>query len=81
MFPQQFSDFSDADKEDKKKRGDELVATAMKEDCGGVEVNEETAAMWRLFGGLGSHDLSVMREVLGMPEGVVGASLGGPFWK
>jgi predicted dehydrogenase len=80
-FPQQFSDFSNADKEDKKKRGQELVATAMREDCGGVVVNEETEAMWRLLGGLGSHDLSVMREVLGMPDGVVGASLGGPFWK
>jgi predicted dehydrogenase len=80
-FPQQFSDFSEADAEDKRRRGEEMIATAMREDCGGVEVNAETTAMWRLFGGLGSHDLSVMREVLGMPEGVVGASLGGAFWK
>lgn len=37
--------------------------------------------MWRILGGLGSHDLSVMREALGMPEKIVGSSLGFPFWK
>jgi len=29
---------------------------------------------------LGSHDLSAMREILGMPQRVLGASLGSPIW-
>jgi hypothetical protein len=29
---------------------------------------------------LGSHDLSAMREILGMPKSVLGASLGLPIW-
>lgn len=37
--------------------------------------------MWRILGGLGSHDLSAMREALGMPNKVLGANLGYPFWK
>lgn len=41
----------------------------------------DTARMWRVLGGLGSHDLSVMREALGMPERVIGASLRFPIWK
>lgn len=37
--------------------------------------------MLNVLGGLGSHDLSVMREALGKPMSVLGASLGFPFWK
>jgi hypothetical protein len=80
-FPAKFTDFRSEDSEDKTKRGEELIATAMKEDCGGIPVTKETTTMWRMFGGLGSHDLSVMREALGMPTSVVGSSLGLPFWK
>jgi len=80
-FPEKFTDFRPEDSEDKTKRGDEAIAIAMKEDCGGVPVTEDTTRMWRIFGGLGSHDLSVMREALGMPTSVVGSSLGYPFWK
>lgn len=58
-----------------------MVETALSEDCGGVAVTPESTLMWRIFGGLGSHDLSVMREAFGMPEKVVGSSLGFPFWK
>jgi predicted dehydrogenase len=29
---------------------------------------------------LGTHDLSAMREILGMPQKVLGSSLGMPFW-
>lgn len=29
---------------------------------------------------LGTHDLSAMREIIGMPEKVLGASLAPPFW-
>ena len=58
-----------------------MIKIAIEEECGGLPVTPETTLMWRVFGGLGSHDLSVMREVLGMPEKVVGSSLGFPFWK
>jgi len=58
-----------------------MMKTALQDECGGIPVTPETARMWRLFGGLGSHDLSLMREVLGMPQGVVGTALGFPFWK
>jgi hypothetical protein len=37
--------------------------------------------MLMVLGGLGSHDLSVMREGIGKPVAVLGASLGFPFWK
>jgi len=34
----------------------------------------------RFLGGLGSHDLSAMREVLGMPEDVIAVHVAMPFW-
>jgi hypothetical protein len=58
-----------------------MVKTALETEAGGIAVTPESTSMWRMFGGLGSHDLSVMREVLGMPEKVVGSSLELPFWK
>lgn len=80
MFPIKFTDVQAEDMEDKSKRSQEMIATAM-DECSGLPVTPETTRMWRLFGGLGSHDLSVMREALGMPTSVVGSSLGFPFWK
>ena len=80
-FPKKFSDFAPEDVRDKGERAEEMVKTALESEIGGVPVTPESTKMWRLFGGLGSHDLSVMREVLGMPQKVVGSSLGSPFWK
>lgn len=74
------TDFSHEDVVEKEARAEEMVRRALEVEAG-VEVTPESTRMWRLFGGLGSHDLSVMREVLGMPERVVGSSLGFPFWK
>ncbi|KAJ4264229.1 hypothetical protein NW762_005423 [Fusarium torreyae] len=79
-FPQKFSDFSQSDAQDKDKRAEEMVKTALQDECGGVPITPESTTMWRVFGGLGSHDLSLMREALGMPQKVVGSSLGFPFW-
>ncbi|KAK4954142.1 hypothetical protein LTR10_007570 [Elasticomyces elasticus] len=79
-FPAKFTDFRTEDSTDKAKRTDEMIATALKEDCGGIPVTPETTLMWQVFGGLGSHDLSAMREALGTPSSVVGSSLGFPFW-
>ncbi|KAH6879480.1 NAD binding Rossmann fold oxidoreductase [Thelonectria olida] len=79
-FPKRFADFTESDTADKNRKAEEMVETALKEECGNVPVTTESTLMWRLLGGLGSHDLSVMREALGMPEKVVGSSLGFPFW-
>ncbi|SPJ71026.1 uncharacterized protein FTOL_00754 [Fusarium torulosum] len=78
-FPQRFNDFSDADIQDKDQRAKEMIHTALHKECG-IAVTPESTRMWRLLGSLGSHDLSVMREALGMPQKVIGASLGYPFW-
>ncbi len=48
-------------------RGAELVREAL------GDVPEELVWTYRLLCGLGSHDLSAMRELLGRPEGVVAA--------
>ncbi|KEF55558.1 uncharacterized protein A1O9_08308 [Exophiala aquamarina CBS 119918] len=78
-FPKVFTDFSPEAVDDQKARHDDIINQALTVDCG-VPVTPEATKMWRLLGGLGSHDLSAMREVLGMPQGIVGASLGHPFW-
>lgn len=69
------------DSADKNAKAEEMVKTALEEECGGVAFTPESNLTWRILAGLGSHDLSVMREALGMPESVVGSSLGFPFWK
>ena len=74
------TDIASEDVAEKEARAEEMVKRALEVEAG-VEVTPESTRMWRLLGGLGSHDLSVMREVLGMPERVVGSSLGFPFWK
>lgn len=79
-FPQKFNDFSDTDIQDKDQKAEEMIHTALHEECG-IAVTPESTRMWRLLGSLGSHDLSVMREALGMPQKVIGTSLGYPFWK
>ncbi|KXJ96066.1 hypothetical protein Micbo1qcDRAFT_231189 [Microdochium bolleyi] len=79
-FPQQFTDFSAEDSADKTARAEEQVRHALETECGGVAVTPELTRMWHVLGGLGSHDLSVMREALGMPERVIGASLRRPIW-
>ncbi|EOO00298.1 putative myo-inositol 2-dehydrogenase protein [Phaeoacremonium minimum UCRPA7] len=78
-FPEKFNDFDPKDSADKNSRSQEMVKTAL-EECGGIPVTQESTIMWRVLCGLGSHDLSVMREALGMPDQVVGSSLGLPFW-
>ncbi|CAI7596270.1 unnamed protein product [Penicillium pancosmium] len=78
-FPKKASDFSAADVEDRTARATEIVAQGMQVEAG-VSSDDVTLRIWRALGGLGSHDLSLMREALGMPSGVVGAYLKPPFW-
>ncbi|KAK5059795.1 hypothetical protein LTR84_009678 [Exophiala bonariae] len=79
MFPKAFIDFSTEAVDDLKSKQDDIINQALAVECG-IPVTPEATKAWRFLGGLGSHDLSAMREALGMPQKVVGASLG-PIWK
>lgn len=83
-FPHYFTDFSESDKEELKQRSNAILQQGLSSELG-VPVNETTSLMWTLLGGLGSHDLSAMRELFGMPKSVVGASMCAstktPFWR
>ncbi|KFA50646.1 hypothetical protein S40293_04883 [Stachybotrys chartarum IBT 40293] len=46
----------------------------------GQEITDEKKKMCRFLGGLGSHDISLMRETLGFPDKVVGVSANHPFY-
>lgn len=61
--------------EDKHNRAQRLVTEAI------GPVPEHLAGAYRLLCGLGSHDLSAMRELIGRPQGVLAANLsaGGKF--
>ncbi|CEI61632.1 hypothetical protein FVEN_g9285 [Fusarium venenatum] len=79
-FPRKFTDISEVDLQDREMRAEDIMKTALQDECGGVAVTPDSARTWRLLSNLGSHDLSLMREVFGMPQKVVGSSLGFPFW-
>jgi hypothetical protein len=79
-FPKKASDFAASDVEDRTARATEIVAQGMQVEAG-VNSSDVPPRIWRALGGLGSHDLSLMREALGMPSGVVGAYLKPPFWR
>lgn len=83
-FPKVFSDYRAEDSAELGKRTTQILDQALREELH-IEPTPETTLMWRHLGSLGSHDLSAMREVLGMPTSVLGASLcsltGPPFWR
>ncbi|KAJ6051233.1 hypothetical protein N7499_010596 [Penicillium canescens] len=82
-FPKVFSDYKPEDSKDLASRTDQFLQQALTKELG-IPVGPDTATQWRHLGSLGSHDLSAMREALGMPTGVLGASLctaqGPQFW-
>ena len=82
MFYKTFSDFSKEDTEERKKTLQEQNRQGLEVDLG-VPVTQASETMWFLIGNLGSHDLSAMREALGMPTSVLGCSLSAQntFWK
>ncbi|KAJ0304804.1 hypothetical protein COL5a_004293 [Colletotrichum fioriniae] len=73
-FPLKFSDYSDADTKDRLKREADISEQALAKEFG-VPVTPDSQLMLRLLGGLGTHDLSAMREIIGMPKSVAGACL------
>ncbi|EMD00747.1 hypothetical protein BAUCODRAFT_29104 [Baudoinia panamericana UAMH 10762] len=80
-FPKRFTDYTPEDSQELKSRTADLNQQGLEHDLG-ITVTEEASKMWFLLGGLGSHDLSLMREALGMPQSVLGCSLNAnvPFW-
>lgn len=80
-FPKKFSDFSGQDVKALEARREEIYKQAFEEEYGGIPDTPQARKMLDLLGGLGSHDLSAMREAIGMPTGVLGASLGFPMWR
>lgn len=81
-FPKYFSDFSGRTAEERKQAANDLNTQALEEDLG-VRVTDDSATIWNLLGNLGCHDLSAMREALGMPKSVLGCSLSveNMFWR
>ena len=83
-FPRTFNDYREEDSEALRKKTAEDIEQALQTELG-VTVTKETDFMWHTLSMLGSHDLSTMREILGMPKGVIGfspcATTGSPFWR
>lgn len=83
-YPRTFSDYSAVDSEALKDKTRSDVEQALQVELG-IPVTPERDAMWHTLSMLGSHDLSAMRELLGMPQSVIGfspcATTGAPFWR
>ncbi|KAL4968902.1 Gfo/Idh/MocA family oxidoreductase [Aspergillus stella-maris] len=77
-FPKKFDDYSLEDSQalaEKDRAAADEALTAF-----GVPTNDETRRMLMVLGGLGTHDLSAMREAIGMPQSVKTAVLKLPIW-
>ena len=83
-FPIAFTDFRAEDTKEMQARTAAFLDQALMQELG-IAVTPATTAMWRNIASLGSHDLSAMREILGMPIKALGASMcavsGPPFWR
>lgn len=58
----------------------ESLVLMIRDALGYEGVTAEKIEYWRFLTNLGCHDLSLMREVLGMPESVAGVSVNKPFY-
>lgn len=83
-FPRTFDDYREEDSEALRLKTTQDIEQALQTELG-LTVTKETDLMWHTLSMLGSHDLSAMREILGMPKGVIGfspcAATGSPFWR
>ncbi|KAG8527291.1 uncharacterized protein KY384_008035 [Bacidia gigantensis] len=68
-----FSDYHEEDSEALRIKTLNDIKQALQAELG-IPVTKETDMMWQMLSILGSHDLSAMREIIGMPKGVVGFS-------
>ncbi|KAJ5719492.1 Inositol 2-dehydrogenase/D-chiro-inositol 3-dehydrogenase [Penicillium malachiteum] len=78
-YPQKFNDYEESDTEDRVKREAEMFQHALCTEFGVAETPQSTFLL-RALGGLGTHDLSAIREILGMPQGVCGSHVGFSGW-
>ncbi|EZF34511.1 hypothetical protein H101_01944 [Trichophyton interdigitale H6] len=82
-FPKKFSDHNENDAVELATMTSQALEQALSVELG-IPVNPTTANMWKHLSGLASHDLSAMRECLGVPNRVLGASIcsdtGPQFW-
>lgn len=83
-FPKAFDDYHQDDTEELREKQCSDIKQALEIELG-IPVTSETDTMWQMLSILGTHDLSAMREALGMPTGVIGAApcalTGPPFWR
>lgn len=83
-FPRTFNDYEPEDTEALCRKTESDMHQALQVELG-VTPTIERKMMWDLLSMLGSHDLSAMREIVGMPTGVIGfspcATSGAPFWR
>lgn len=78
-FPKKFSDFKDGDSRALKDQENNINQQALLEEFG-IPDNDKSRLMLFILGALGSHDLSAMREAVGVPQSVIGADLRLPIW-
>ncbi|KAK7207653.1 hypothetical protein BZA70DRAFT_271866 [Myxozyma melibiosi] len=81
-YPKRFSDFTPEDGEDRTARATDLVHQGVDVETGIENPEPLVQRTWRFLNGLGSHDLSLMREALGMPKSVLASRImngNGPF--
>lgn len=79
IYPQRFSDVSEDESNKLSDITSAVLEKAIKQDCG-VNVTPSTKRMMRALCGLGTHDFSAMRELIGMPEEVVGVCADFSIW-
>ena len=83
-YPRTFSDYREEDTKALRKKTREDVEQALPIELG-VAVADKTETIWGFLSVLSSHDLSAMRELMGMPKSVIGfspcATTGTPFWR
>ncbi|KAF2218326.1 hypothetical protein BDZ85DRAFT_105746 [Elsinoe ampelina] len=82
-FPRTFDDYREGDTMALRRKTADDLKQAIEVELGS-KVTEQTGLMWELLSTLGSHDLSAMRELLGMPDRLIGVSpatsADSPFW-
>lgn len=79
-YPRKFTDFKQEDSQAMSALLDEQITHALGTEYG-IDVTPSAKEFLAFFGILATHDLSAMREILGgMPQKVLGSSLGLPFW-
>ncbi|KAK3698999.1 hypothetical protein LTR37_016690 [Vermiconidia calcicola] len=78
-FPKQFNDVSTADSSSLQQANDDIATQALSSEFG-IPKNDDTILFLTILGGLGTHDLSAMREAIGMPKAIKSACLRWPIW-